>query len=75
VSVVLIALFAWAWALVPELEVNEHGSAPRCTDAIADAGGVCWGEPLPPCPTEDSTGCYWDAALAGNGRGESFIAE
>lgn len=29
---------------------------------------------LPPCPTEDSTGCYWDAAARGNGEGVSFIA-
>lgn len=24
---------------------------------------------LPPCPTEDSTGCYWDASQMGNGEG------
>lgn len=32
--------------LEPEPEVNEdHGGLPACTDAIADAGGMCWGEP------------------------------
>lgn len=27
---------------------------------------------LPPCPTEDSSGCFWDAGRRGNGRGYSF---
>ncbi len=29
---------------------------------------------FPPCATEDSNGCYWDAAARGNGEGISFIA-
>lgn len=29
---------------------------------------------LTPCPTEDSTGCNWDASRHGNGQGDSFIA-
>ena len=29
---------------------------------------------IPPCPTEDSNGCYWDASTRGNGLGHSFIA-
>lgn len=29
---------------------------------------------IPPCQTEDSTMCYWDADMMGNGRGHSFIA-
>lgn len=28
---------------------------------------------LPPCPTEDSSQCYWNAAEQGNGTGASFI--
>jgi hypothetical protein len=28
---------------------------------------------IPPCPTEDSENCYWDAAQRGNGIGTSFI--
>lgn len=28
---------------------------------------------LPPCPEEDSTGCYWDAETRGNGLGRSVI--
>lgn len=30
---------------------------------------------LPPCATEDSTACYWNAETMGNGRGDSFIAD
>jgi hypothetical protein len=55
--------------------VVTHTPVPRCTDAIADAGGICKGEPLPPCPTEDSDNCYWDAGTRGNGDGESFVTE
>jgi hypothetical protein len=29
---------------------------------------------MPPCPTEDSTNCGWDASKRGNGRGVSFVA-
>lgn len=29
---------------------------------------------LPPCPTEDSSQCYWNAAVHGNGTGTSFVA-
>lgn len=28
---------------------------------------------LPPCRTEDSTGCYWSADLQGNGTGQSYV--
>ena len=31
------------------------------------------GETLPPCESEDSEDCYWDAEVAGNGEGTSFI--
>lgn len=29
---------------------------------------------LPPCPAEDSTGCYWDASERGNGHGSDFVS-
>jgi hypothetical protein len=32
-------------------------------------------EPLPPCPTEDSTGCYWDGDSMGNGDGEDIVSQ
>lgn len=28
---------------------------------------------LPPCATEDSENCYWDAANHGDGQGTSFV--
>ena len=31
---------------------------------------------IPPCQFEDGSGqavCYWDAAVSGNGRGESYL--
>lgn len=30
------------------------------------------GRTLPPCPTEDSVACHWDATKDGNGQGVSF---
>lgn len=29
---------------------------------------------MPPCLSEDSTGCYWNARTMGNGEGRSFVA-
>ena len=31
------------------------------------------GATLPPCATEDETGCYWDAQTMGNGRGHDVV--
>jgi len=28
---------------------------------------------IPPCDTEDSGHCYWDAANMGNGQGYSYV--
>lgn len=28
---------------------------------------------MPPCITEDSENCYWDATTMGNGVGTSFV--
>jgi hypothetical protein len=43
---------------------------------------VVWATPLPddstelpPCVTEDSVSCYWDADTMGNGRGRSFTVD
>lgn len=81
-----LVLVLWAGAIALHLSAHESPSAPHsvplCTDAIADAGGICIGEPgssqvgtldLPPCPTEDSDHCYWDAATMGNGRGQDVV--
>lgn len=45
-----------------------------CTDYHAENRLICKGELLPPCPTEDSTDCYWDARAHGNGQGRSFYS-
>ncbi|AXC37862.1 hypothetical protein SEA_JACKO_2 [Microbacterium phage Jacko] len=29
---------------------------------------------LPPCPTEDSSHCYWDASNNGNGLGSDVVS-
>jgi hypothetical protein len=49
-----------------------QASVPWCTAPIADAGGICHGEPLEACVNEDSADCYWDATR-GNGIGRSFV--
>lgn len=50
--------------------------------ALALAAGIAGGTltryaiedaTLPPCPTEDSTGCYWDASESGNGLGNDVV--
>jgi hypothetical protein len=30
-------------------------------------------EALPPCETEDSINCYWDADVQGNGQGQDLV--
>lgn len=32
-----------------------------------------WTAALPPCVTEDSRNCYWNARTMGNGGGKSFV--
>jgi hypothetical protein len=74
------ALIFTVGACLPD-EDDPYNGVPQCTDAIADAGGICHGEPIPnhptitliPCPTEDSADCYWNAATMGNGQGRSFV--
>lgn len=46
--------------------------------SISIGAGVIDGFRTPfntPCPTEDSTGCYWDADTMGNGHGNSFVVD
>lgn len=50
VVILLVACaFAFLWmfwvALDLAIDLNLHGGLPRCTDEIADAKGMCWGEP------------------------------
>lgn len=67
------AVCGWFLALTDEASGAPYGGLPQCTDQIADAGGMCHGEPLPACPTEDSTGCYWDAETMGNRQGHDVV--
>lgn len=60
------------WQVTQLAEKNSFSEVPWCTDALADSGSICHGEPVPPCPTEDSADCYWDASR-GNGTGRSFV--
>ena len=39
-------------------------------DVLAKAGLT---DGVPPCATEDSDDCYWDAPTMGNGHGRSFV--
>jgi hypothetical protein len=48
------------------------GAAVHSHDANASTPTPKWMST--PCPTEDSSNCYWDAGEAGNGRGHSFYA-
>lgn len=32
-----------------------------------------WSKRLRPCPTDDSSNCYWNARVRGNGLGTSYI--
>lgn len=41
-------------------------------DAANHEPGEVW-MILGPCPTEDSTDCYWDSDLQGNGQGVDFV--
>jgi hypothetical protein len=68
--------------VITDAPVPPTTELPHCTDAIADAGGQCWGEPtatgfpdlvLPACVVEDGDNCYWDAHAMGNGQGWSFV--
>lgn len=40
---------------------------------ILTATGALTADRLPPCPTEDSVQCYWDASTMGNGSGTDVV--
>lgn len=43
---------------------------------LAGLTGFGISEPtLPPCATEDSVSCHWDATVQGNGIGRSFTTD
>lgn len=51
--------------------VNEDGEPIDVADSPSESTPT----PLPPCPTEDSEGCYWDADTMGNGEGDDIVTQ
>lgn len=58
--VVLVMGGGYAYALTPD-------------PVDAATGGLSSATALPPCATEDSHDCYWNARVQGNGEGRSFV--
>lgn len=60
--------FGIAWLTVGAIE-----PVPEPTSTVV---AVVTPEPiaLPPCPTEDSVNCYWDADTMGNGEGTDSVS-
>lgn len=70
-AVVWLAIFAcFAFALGHLSPAKAPQSAPSAPVASPVVVKV---PELPPCPEEDSEDCIWDATVAGNGEGVSFI--
>jgi uncharacterized protein YcsI (UPF0317 family) len=71
-------------AVHPRLRVN-HAAVITCIGALlvgivigcsltfAIMAPALTAPSLPPCLTEDSTGCYWDAETHGNGTGQDVV--
>jgi hypothetical protein len=53
------------WVLLAILVLSHMGNAQKAPSVPLSA--------FPPCETEDSQNCYWDAQTRGNGSGDSFI--
>lgn len=53
---------------------SQPPAAERATLTVTMPGHPGIATYYPPCPTEDSVECYWDAATRGNGEGLSYIA-
>ena len=49
---------------IAQVQKRKENAAPEAVKPVAF---------LPPCQTEDSENCIWDAALRGNGLGDSFV--
>lgn len=62
---------------VPPATVTDAPSVPlELPGPSADATAAPVTLPdLPPCPTEDSDGCYWDASEQGDGNGNDVVSQ
>jgi len=78
------AIVGLALATAPEAHAAPTtNGVERCMEVLNNAGfaGPELCEPLegtptrtlPPCPTEDSDNCVWDAAMRGNRLGQGFV--
>lgn len=64
-AILAVSAFAWTLAVVESNE-PENVSPVSAIESDFPAGFV-----LEPCPTEDSSDCYWDGGA--NGEGRAFI--
>lgn len=79
-----VLIVAALWAVTTGLLHLATEPLPPCTETSTS---VCSGPPtdhstngdeydsLPPCPTEDSDGCHWDASEQGNGQGHDVVTQ
>lgn len=68
---IVIALWLLANLAIALFVITD--SAQWVASWIAPEPVISEGPPLEPCPTEDSTQCYWDADTMGNGRGNDLV--
>ncbi|QIK64541.1 hypothetical protein G7068_15960 [Leucobacter viscericola] len=54
---------------VPAVVTEAESTEVNDTSGLPSEGTLS----LPPCATEDAANCYWNASVAGNGLGRSFI--
>jgi hypothetical protein len=68
---VVVALWLLANLAIALFVITD--SAQWLASWVAPERHISEGPLLEPCPTEDSTDCYWDADTMGNGRGNDLV--
>lgn len=66
----ITSVLALAVGTVAGAVLTVTGSA--TADTVQAPRPYGWHIPAKPCKTEDSSNCYWDAGVRGNGKGRSF---
>jgi hypothetical protein len=56
----------------PAESVTDPAPLPEAPGGLVDPASIAAALETA-CPVEDSTNCYWDASIAGNGIGTSFV--
>jgi hypothetical protein len=64
VGLLIAGLTIW-WINIAIEDIPDPAATPTHSAVNEDS--------LPPCPTEDSDGCYWDADTMGNGHGHDVV--